>query len=118
MNQAVRREFWSEQVRDYLASGLSLRSFSQGRKYSAESLRRWEKLLTEASREPRALKKASPFSAVIPKVLASPVKSPSKTPVSLIRLRLPMGVELESSEIPSSEWMADVLLRLRQGVVA
>lgn len=113
MTQATRRQFWMEQVRDFRASGQARSAFCRRRGYSPESLRLWEKRLSGPSAAGPRTPRRSSFAAVAIRSTGTTAVPPE---ASSIRLRLPMNVEIDASQLPSAEWMAEVLLRLRQGV--
>lgn len=111
MNRTSRQQFWIEEVRAFRASGMSRAAFCRARGYSVASLKNWERF---ASGMTPHLSPRRRFAAVSVPAEAKPSSSVD----ARVRVRLPLGVEIEAGSMPSSQWLAEVLLRLRDGVAS
>lgn len=106
-----------KQVREFRVSRMSRTEFCRERGYSSESLRLWEKRLSEGSADENKAHRARPRFAAVAQ-LAPAAQAPAAATTPSVRMRLPMGVELDAHQLPSAQWVADVLLCLRQGVTS
>lgn len=111
MTRTGKQQYWASEVRELRASGKSRSAFSRERGYSAWTLRYWERRFDGDVGNQRQ----SRFASVA--VRETGIERSSSAPGN-VRVRLPMNVEIETASLPSAEWLADILLKLRQGVAS
>ena len=108
MNRTSRRQYWIEEVRAFRASGMSRAAFCRERGYSMGSLKNWERHVAEGLTVPNNQRFAA--------VTTSSDMTFKRSSEVRVYVRLPLGVEIETGSMPSPEWLAETLLRLRDGV--
>ena len=114
MTRATRRQFWVEQVRDFRESGMARSRFCRERGYTAWALRHWEKRLPDvpAGKPPERANSKKFVAVAVANRETVGMSSDSRS----VRVRLPMGIEIESTSWPEAGWVTDVLVGLSKAV--
>jgi hypothetical protein len=112
MDRATRKQYWTEQVREFRASGSSRVAFCRAHGYSTWALKYWEKRIGGEFQIERKLTKPKKFAAV-ELLKNNSLDNLNLLPAPNILIRFAkVGIEIESQSLPSPEWLMDVASRM------